>query len=97
MLFLKYILLITGIGMFVVAAAIVVNDAWLIVQYRRRTALGIVTAAPQPIRWRATVALACLAWAPWLMALSLVWPVACSSVRTDQTTASVSQTLNRTH
>jgi hypothetical protein len=71
MLFLRYMLLVGGIGIFVIAAAIVANDMWL-VQYRRRTAIGVVAVEPQPIRWRTSIALAFVAWAPLLIALSIV-------------------------
>jgi hypothetical protein len=93
MLFLKYMLLVAGIGMFIVAAAIVANDLWMIVQYRRKTALGAVAVEPQPIRWRTTVALAFLAWAPLLIALSIVVvPSGMAGVRI-QKGAAVSGTL----
>ena len=94
MLFLKYMLLVVGIGMFVVAAAIVANDAWMIVQYRRKTALGAVAIEPQPLRWRASVALAFLAWAPLLIALSIaVIPSGMAGVRVSQTSGTVAGTL----
>jgi regulator of protease activity HflC (stomatin/prohibitin superfamily) len=94
MLFLKYMLMVAGIGMFVVAAAIVANDAWLVVQYRRRMALGLVAVEPQPIRWRTTVALACLAWGPVLLALSIaVVPTGMAGVRVSQTRGTLAGTL----
>jgi hypothetical protein len=55
--------------MFVIAAAIVVNDAWLLLRYRRRVAKGVLVMEPEPIRWRTTIALACMAWAPLVIAL----------------------------
>ncbi|HVZ17941.1 MAG TPA: hypothetical protein VG897_12535 [Terriglobales bacterium] len=72
MLFLKYMMLVVGVGMFLVAAVIVANDAWLAAQYRRKTASGAEALEPQPIRWRTTLALVCLAWAPLLIGMSLV-------------------------
>ncbi|MGZ4816082.1 MAG: SPFH domain-containing protein [Terriglobales bacterium] len=94
MLFLKYMLLVAGIGMFVVAAAIVANDAWLAFQYRRKTALGGVAVEPQPIRWRTTVALVCLAWAPILIGMSIVVvPSGMAGVRVSQTRGTLSGTL----
>lgn len=71
MLFFKYMLLVTGIGMFVIAGAIVANDAWMIVHYRRKPALGAIAVEAQPLRWRSSVALVFLAWAPLLIALSI--------------------------
>jgi regulator of protease activity HflC (stomatin/prohibitin superfamily) len=94
MLFLKYMLLVGGIGMFVIAATIVANDMWLVVQYRRRTAIGAVAVEPQPIRWRTSVALAFLAWAPLLIALSIVVvPSGMAGVRVSQTHGTLSGTL----
>ena len=94
MLFLKYMLLVAGIGMFVVAAAIVANDAWLAFQFRRKTSEGAVAVEPQPIRWRTTVALCCLAWAPILIALSIVVvPSGMAGVRVSQTRGTLSGTL----
>jgi|SRR3954464_4627069 hypothetical protein len=71
MLFTKYMLLVVGVGMFVTAAAIVANDVCMVVRYRRRMAIGAMALEPPPIRWRTTVALAFLAWAPLLIALSI--------------------------
>src|SRR3954452_20937976 len=94
MLFLKYMLLVVGIGMFIAAATIVANDVWMLVQYRRKVELGAVAVEPQPIRWRTTVALACLAWAPLLIALSIaVIPSGMAGVRVSQTRGTLSGTL----
>ena len=94
MLFLKYTLLVVGIGMFVTAATIVANDVWLLVQYRRKEAAGGVAVEPQPIRWRTSVALVCMAWAPMLIALSIaVVPSGMAGVRVSQTRGTISGTL----
>ena len=94
MLFLKYMLLVVGIGMFVAAASIVANDMWMVVQYRRKTAEGGVAVEPQPVRWRTTLALAGLAWAPLLIALSIaVVPSGMAGVRVSQTRGTLSGTL----
>jgi hypothetical protein len=69
MLFHRYMLLVVGLGMFMVALAVVVNDAWLLLRYRRRIGKGAVALEPEPIRWRTTIALACVAWAPLVMAV----------------------------
>jgi hypothetical protein len=71
MLFFKYVLLVVGIGMFITAAAIILNDVWLLLRNRQRLAAGAIAVEPQPIRWRMTVALVGLAWAPLLIALSI--------------------------
>jgi regulator of protease activity HflC (stomatin/prohibitin superfamily) len=94
MLFLKYMLLVAGIGMFVVAAAIVANNLWLAFEYRRKSAQGAVAVEPQPLPWRITVALACLAWAPILIGLSIVViPSGMAGVRVSQTSGTLSGTL----
>ena len=96
MLFLKYMLLVVGIGMFVTAASIVANDMWMVVQYRRKTALGAVAVEPQPIRWRTTLALAGLAWAPLLIALSIaVVPGGTAGVHSQQTVIAVANARSR--
>lgn len=71
MLFVKYMLMVMGVGMFLVAAATIANDLWVARQFRRRSAMGLLAIEPEPVRWRATVALTCLAWAPLLIALSI--------------------------
>jgi hypothetical protein len=71
MFFVRYMLLVMGVGMFVVAGAVVANDLWMVRRFRHRAALDVVAIEPEPVRWRATVALACLAWAPLLIALSI--------------------------
>jgi regulator of protease activity HflC (stomatin/prohibitin superfamily) len=94
MLFLKYILLAVGVGMFLTAAAIIVNDVFLMLRYRQRMAAGAVAVEPQPIRWRMTVALLGLAWAPLLIALSIaVVPSGMAGVRVSQTRGTLSGTL----
>ena len=89
MLFLKYMLLVVGVGMFAIAAAIVSNDAWLAFQYRRKTALGTAAVEPEPIRWRTTVALVCLAWAPILIGMSIVVPSAVSAAHAHHRTQAI--------
>ncbi len=80
--------------MFVTAATIVANDVWLLVQYRRKQAAGSVAVEPQPIRWRTSVALVCMAWAPMLIALSIaVVPSGMAGVRVSQTRGTLSGTL----
>jgi len=94
MLFLKYMLLVVGLGMFVVAAAIVANDLWLAFEYRRKTVQGAAAVEPQPVRWRTTAALVCLAWAPILIGMSIVVvPSGMAGVRVSQTRGTLSGTL----
>lgn len=71
MLALKYLLLAGAIGMFIGALAVLAYDLYVDLQFRRRSAAGIIGAEPEPLRWRTAVALVCLAWAPLLIALSI--------------------------
>jgi regulator of protease activity HflC (stomatin/prohibitin superfamily) len=86
MLAFKYLLLITAIAMFVAAAAIVAYDLVLAVQYRRAEAAGTATKPkPEALRWRTGLALVALAWAPLLIALSIiVIPSGHAGVRVSQ-------------
>jgi hypothetical protein len=89
MLFFKYMLLVVGVGMFVVAAAIVANDLWLTFEYRRKMMQGAVAIEPQPVRWRITAALVCVAWAPILIGMSLVVPAGNCALRHPHAMATV--------
>ena len=80
MFFMKYMLLVVGSGMLLTAGALLLNDMWLVAQYRRKLAVGILALEPQPVRWRTTVLLVCLAWAPLLIGFSLVIPSSNSHV-----------------
>ncbi|HUN88218.1 MAG TPA: SPFH domain-containing protein [Terriglobales bacterium] len=94
MLFLKYTLLVAGIAMFLVAAAIVAIDLWAALEYRRRSAKGEPGVEPQPLRWRTTIALVCLAWAPILIGMSIVVvPSGTAGVRVSQTRGTMPGTL----
>src|SRR5437868_15053322 len=86
MLFLKYLLMIGGIGMIVVAAGILSYDLSLEIRYRRMMAAGTTPLPPVPtFRWRTAVAFAMLAWAPILIALSIVVvPSGMAGVRVGQ-------------
>src|SRR6201997_1449923 len=87
MLFLKYLLMIGGIGMIVVAAGILSYDLSLEIRYRRMMAAGTTPLPPVPtFSWRTAVAFAMLAWAPILIALSIVVvPSGMAGVRVSQT------------
>ena len=101
MLFAKYLLIGTGIAMFVVAAAILAYDAYLFFAYRRRllspegTMEGRTAAGPQPpVRWRTAVALFMLAWAPLLISAGIVIvPAGMAGVRVSQTQGTLAGTL----
>src|SRR5437660_4846894 len=95
MLFLKYLLMIGGIGMIVVAAGILSYDLSLEIRYRRMMAAGTTSLPPVPtFRWRTAVAFAMLAWAPILIALSIVViPSGMAGVRVSQTKGTLAGTL----
>jgi len=95
MLFVKYLLLWSGIGMIAVAAGILLYDLYL--QTRRPLALeaGETESAPtQPVRWRTALAFALLAWGPILLALGIVVvPSGMAGVRVSQTSGTLAGTL----
>jgi regulator of protease activity HflC (stomatin/prohibitin superfamily) len=95
MLFLKYLLMVGGIGMFVVAAAILGYDLYLEIRYRRMMAAGSTPLPPAPrVRWRTAIALVMLAWAPIFIALSIVVvPSGMAGVRVSQTQGTLAGTL----
>jgi regulator of protease activity HflC (stomatin/prohibitin superfamily) len=96
MLFLKYSLMASGIGMILVAMAILSHDLYLQLKYRRALAASEGAAVPPApaIRWRTSVALAFLAWAPMLLALSIfVVPSGMAGVRVSQTQGTLPGTL----
>ena len=94
MLLFKYLLMWTGIGLIVVAAAILAYDFFLKLQFRRATASGVAMAEPEPIRWRMTVVFFALAWAPMLIAASIaVVPSGAAGVRVSETSGTLSGTL----
>ena len=87
MFFVKYLLMSGGIGMILVAAGILGHDLYLEMQYRRSlgAAGGAPLSAPPLVRWRTALALALLAWAPMLLALSfIVVPSGMAGVRVSQ-------------
>ncbi|HWR17450.1 MAG TPA: hypothetical protein VN577_21645 [Terriglobales bacterium] len=71
MWFLRYALCVLGLVMLMTSLSIIANDVLMLIRYRRRIAAGAVALEPHPIRWRTTVALAFLAWAPLVIALSI--------------------------
>jgi regulator of protease activity HflC (stomatin/prohibitin superfamily) len=95
MLAFKYLLMSIGVGLIVVGAAVLAYDLWLKLQYKRALARGVEGAiAPQPARWRMTLALIALAWAPMLIAMSIVVvPSGMAGVRVSQTRGTEAGTL----
>jgi regulator of protease activity HflC (stomatin/prohibitin superfamily) len=87
MLLLKYLMIIAGIGGYLVAAAIVAYDVYLAENHRRLLARGveIKTPSPKPVRWNAAKKLGMIAWLPLLMGLSIVVvPSGAAGVRVSQ-------------
>jgi regulator of protease activity HflC (stomatin/prohibitin superfamily) len=95
MLALKYLLLASAIAMFIAAVAVVAYDLYVELQYRRRAAEGVAgLPEPEPLRWRTAVALVAMAWAPLLIALSIiVVPSGMAGVRVSQITGTRPGTL----
>jgi regulator of protease activity HflC (stomatin/prohibitin superfamily) len=97
MLLIKYLLMAVGIGMFGSSAAILGYDLYLMAMARR--ALGQLQPGQTPpeereVRWRVSVGLALLAWAPILMAMSLVVvPAGMGGVRISQLSGTLAGTL----
>ena len=96
MLFLKYLLMTGGIGMILVAVGILAYDLSMEIRYRRAVlaaGTGTLPAAPH-LRWRMAIAFAMLAWAPILIALSIVViPSGMAGVRVSQTEGTLAGTL----
>src|SRR5229473_5482753 len=96
MLFVKYLLMTGGIVMMLIAVGILTYDVYLELRYRR--ALFTAGTGPLPpipqMRWRTSLALALLAWAPLLLALSIaVVPSGMAGVRVSQTKGTLAGTL----
>ena len=95
MLFLKSMLMVSGIAMMIVAAGILGYDLYLQARYRRESEAGVTPAGPQPkVAWRASMALVLLAWGPILMALSIVVvPSGTAGVRVSETKGTLAGAL----
>jgi regulator of protease activity HflC (stomatin/prohibitin superfamily) len=96
MLFLKYLLMTVGIGMIVVSAGILTYDLMLELRYRRAMVSDETAPLPAPpqIRWRTAAAFVMLAWAPILLALSIVVVASgMAGVRVSQTQGTLAGTL----
>src|SRR5580692_3253384 len=98
MLSLKYLLLSAGITMFVIAAGILSYDAYLLIAWQRKRLhpdpeAGALGAQPS-IRWRTSIALVMLAWAPILISAGIVIiPSGMAGVRVSQTKGTLAGTL----
>jgi hypothetical protein len=91
MLLLKYLLVGAGITMFVVAASVLGYDLYLLLASRCSRLAPVGDAAPvllppAVVRWRPSIALAMLAWAPLLISAAIVFiPSGMAGVRVKQT------------
>jgi regulator of protease activity HflC (stomatin/prohibitin superfamily) len=84
MLFLKYMLMALGIGMFLSSGTILAYDFYL-ARLGLAAEPGGATPDARPLRWRTSIALGMLAWAPLLLALSIVVvPAGMAAVRVSQ-------------
>jgi regulator of protease activity HflC (stomatin/prohibitin superfamily) len=98
MLSLKYLLLSAGIAMFVVSAGILTYDAYLLIAWQRSRlhpdpAAGAAGIAPT-VRWRTSLALVMLAWAPLVISAGIVIiPSGMAGVRVSQTKGTLAGTL----
>lgn len=96
MLALKYLLIMCGLGMIFGAMCILTYDLYRELLYRRamETPGGAVGAKPVVVRWRASLALAMLAWGPLLLAFSIVVvPSGMAGVRVSEMSGTVAGTL----
>jgi regulator of protease activity HflC (stomatin/prohibitin superfamily) len=75
MLAIKYFLTVTGALVLAIGAAITLYDLWRLLERSRKPADelgGAVHDAPEPVRWRSSIALALAACVPMLIASSIV-------------------------
>ncbi len=97
MLAIKYLLMGIGIAMFGSAAAILGYDLYLMAMLRRAAAQlqpGQTAPEERAVRWRVGAALVLLAWAPILVAMSLVVvPAGMGGVRVSQVSGTLAGTL----
>jgi regulator of protease activity HflC (stomatin/prohibitin superfamily) len=87
MLVIKYLLMVGAVAMMVVAAAIILYDVYLLVEYRRRLALHpeLPLALPRPLRWKDALRLAALSLVPLLLGLSIaVVPSGMAGIRVSE-------------
>jgi len=85
MLLLKYLMIVAGIGGYLIAAALVVYDLYVAENHRRLLARGVAGPTPKPIRWKAAKKVAMIAWLPLLMGLAIVVvPSGMAGVRVSQ-------------
>ena len=87
MLVIKYLLMVGAVAMLVVAAAIILYDVYLMVEYRRRLALNpdLPLPLPRPLRWKEAARLAALSLVPLLLGMGIaVVPSGMAGVRVSE-------------
>ena len=95
MLFLRYLLMTCGVGMILTAVGILTYDLAREIRYRNQVNDPGSPPVPPPIvRWRTALAFGLLAWAPVLLALSIVVvPSGMAGVRVSQTSGTLAGTV----
>ena len=95
MLFLKYLLIWGGVAMIATAAGILGHDLWLLLRHQRQREEGQTDLPAEPtVRWRASLALALLAWGPMVLSMGIVVvPSGMAGVRVSQTRGTLAGTL----
>ena len=93
----KYLLMTIGVLLLIAGLSMLAYDIWLFIRYNRAAQSGTETTtltSPPPVRWRMSVALLALAWAPMLIALSFVIvPSGMAGVRISQMRGTEAGTL----
>src|SRR5258708_14190814 len=96
MIFLRYLLLWGGEGMLAAAGGLLARDIYLLTRHRQLVASPGDKPVPETpiVHWRATLALALLAWAPIILAMGIVVvPSGMAAVRISQTSGTLPGTL----
>jgi regulator of protease activity HflC (stomatin/prohibitin superfamily) len=95
MIFLRYLLLLGGVGMIAAAIAILSRDLYLLTKHRAAAVVGGgALSEPPEVHWRSALALALLAWGPILLAFGIVVvPTGMAGVRVSQTSGTLPGTL----
>ena len=87
MLLLKYLMIVGGIGTYLIAFAVVVYDVYRVEVYRRLLERGVAekVVAPPPVRWKSAKKMCLVACLPLLLGISIVVvPSGMAGVRVSQ-------------
>jgi len=94
MLAVKYVMFLSAVSLFLLAAGIVIHDLLGDWRNRRKAKAAGQPHTPEPIRWRTSVALVLVAWLPLLVAFSIaVVPSGHAGVRVSQLSGTLAGTL----